>query len=217
MLTELITNGWALTGKLSLLFSYTYCFVLDIYQKIICGRKQMVHGEQQYTNWQWCSSCCWLVLMGSLTGLRNYFPTPLHHLHPPALLEASWIYAVADPFCPYMCVPWQKWRFMRQDCCFFFLAVLFLTLCLPLPQLSALRWQNKNPRWSSTVRAHPPQGSTWCWCWDAFLFTTSAQRGHLSYCSLSVSMNQSVNSDTLSPHIIMINFQKLQCVKFIDR
>lgn len=147
ILIELITNGWALTGKLLLLFSYIYCFFLEIYQKIICGRKQMVHGEQQYTNWQWCSSCCWLVLMGSLTGLRNYFPTPLHHLHPPALWhKAGWLHG----FMPLRThsVPTCVCLGRNED---------FWQPCVPFHCLS---FQNKNPRWSSTVRAHPPQGST---------------------------------------------------------
>ena len=41
-----------------------------------------------------------------------------------------------------------------------------------------------NPTWSSAVVAHPPQGSTCCAFWDAFLHTTIVQNAYLSYCSL---------------------------------
>ena len=63
-----------------------------------------------------------------------------------------------------------------------------------LPQLSVLGLQKRNPTWSSAALVNPPQGSTSCAFWDAFLLTTNEQSGYLSYRSLSVSSNQSGRS-----------------------
>ena len=96
---------------------------------------------------------------------------------------------------PTICVPQQKK--IRPG--YVFPTVQFQFSRTLEPQIYFLGRQELSPTWSSAVIAHLPQGSRYYAFREVFLLTTVVVNSdYLSYCSLSVSSNQSIHSPLTS-------------------